>query len=81
MTTTTESAPADEQTVSEAAAEHDIPKRSLHRAIERGQIPARRIGNLFVIDRQAARLYGDVYKARRALDAYTGRTTSEADGE
>lgn len=68
---------ATELTVSEAAAAHDIPKRSLHRAIERGQIPAHKIGPIFVVDPEAARLYGEVFKARRALDAYTGRTDED----
>ncbi|ABE67291.1 excise [Mycobacterium phage Jolene] len=72
---------AAELTVSEAAAAHDIPKRSLHRAIERGQIPARRVGPLFLVDAEAARLYGEVFKARRALDAYTGRTGSDNDSD
>lgn len=35
---------------------------------------------MFVVDAEAARLYGEVFKARRALDAYTGRT-SDADSE
>lgn len=80
MTSTPTETPATELTVSEAAATHDIPKRSLHRAIERGQVPARRIGPLFVVDAEAARLYGDVFKARRALDAYTGRA-GDSDSE
>lgn len=71
--TTTAPTPSDELTVSQAAEQFEIPKRSLHRAIERGMVPARKIGNLFVVDPEAARLYGDVFRARRALDAYTGR--------
>lgn len=74
--TPTDTPPA-ELTVSEAAAAHDIPKRSLHRAIERGQVPARKIGPMFIVDAEAARLYGAVFAARRALDAYTGRTDTD----
>ncbi|GFG65781.1 hypothetical protein MKUB_32710 [Mycobacterium kubicae] len=73
MTPTETPAPPTEGTVTEASNAFDIPKRSLHRAIERGMIPARKIGPLFVVDMEAARLYGEVFKARRALDAYTGR--------
>lgn len=80
MTTPTET-PTDELTVTEAAEKHDIPRRSLQKAIERGQVPARKIGPLFIVDAEAARLYGEVFKARRALDAYTGRAGSDADPE
>jgi hypothetical protein len=73
MTSTKPPAPPSELTVTEAAEKFDIPKRSLHQAIRRGLVPARRLGPIFVIDPEAARLYGDVFKARRALDAYTGR--------
>lgn len=76
---TTTDTPAAELTVTEAAATHDIPKRSLHRAIERGQVPARKIGPMFVVDAEAARLYGAVFAARRALDAYTGRVERDDD--
>ena len=64
-------------TVAEASAEYDIPLRSLHRAIERGQVPAQKVGPIYLVDREAARLYGEVFKARRALDAYTGRNSSD----
>lgn len=74
MTTTDTAAPPHEMTVTEAAAAHDIPKRALHQAIARGQVPARRIGPLYVVDAEAARLYGEVFKARRAFNAYTGQT-------
>ena len=70
-------APAAELTVSEAAAAYDIPKRSLHRAIERGIVPARKIGPMFIVDAEAARLYGAKFAAVRALNAYTGRTDTD----
>ncbi len=66
-------------TASEASAEFDIPLRSLHRAIARGQVPARKVGPIYLVDREAARLYGEVFKARRALDAYTGRNSADDD--
>lgn len=68
-----------ELTVSEAVDAHGIPKRSLHRAIERGQVPARRVGPIFLVDAKAAELYGAVFAARRALDAYTGRNSADDD--
>lgn len=74
---TTTDTPTDELTVSEACAAHDIPKRSLHRAIERGQVPARKIGPMFLVDAEGARLYGAIFAARRALNAYTGRTDED----
>ncbi|MCV7226101.1 hypothetical protein [Mycolicibacterium komossense] len=68
---------ATELTVSEAVAAHEIPKRSLHRAIERGQVPARKIGPMFLVDAEAARLYGAIFAARRALAAYTGQADED----
>ena len=68
-----------ELTVSEAAETHKIPKRSLHRAIDRGLVPARKVGPIFLVDAKAAELYGAVFAARRALDAYTGRNSSDDD--
>lgn len=76
MTTSTD-APPKELTVSEAAETYDIPKRSLHQAIGRGQVPARKIGPMYLVDAEAARLYGEVFKARNAFNAYTGRTSDE----
>lgn len=78
MTTTPTEAPT-ELTVTEAADKYGIEKRSLHKAIERGQIPARKIGPLYIVDAEAARLYGEIFKARRALDTYTGRTSTDAE--
>lgn len=66
-------------TAAEASAEYDIPHRSLQRAITRGLVPARKVGPIYLVDREAARLYGEIFKARRALDAYTGRNSSDDD--
>jgi hypothetical protein len=65
-------------TLTEAAEINDVPRRSVARAAERGQIPSERIGNFIVVDAEAARLYGEVHKARRVLDEYTGRASAEA---
>lgn len=46
-----------EITISQGAETYDIPRRSLSRAAERGQIPYRRIGSLYVLDAEAVRLY------------------------
>lgn len=78
--TPTDAPPATELTVAEVAEKYEVPKRSLLQAIARGQVPARKVGTLYLVDPEAARLFGEVYKARRALDAYTGRTT-DSDAE
>lgn len=75
--TDTASPVVEELTVSEAADKYEIPKRALHQAVSRGQVPARKIGPIYVVDAEAARLYGAVFAARRALDAYTGRTDTD----
>lgn len=75
--TPTPTEPRTELTVSEAAAAHGINPRSLHRAIERGQVPARKIGPMYLVDGEAARLYGEIFKARRALDEYTGNSSDD----
>lgn len=79
MTPTPTETAKTELTVSEAAAAYKIPLRSLHRAIERGQVPARKIGPIYLVDAKAAELYGAVFAARRALDAYTGRNSADDD--
>ena len=79
LTPTETPAPPTELTTTEAAERYQIPARSLQRAIQRGQVPARKIGPLYVIDAEAARLYGEVFKARRALTAYTGRGDNDDD--
>lgn len=71
--------PTNELTVTEAAEKFEIPKRALHRAIERGTVPARKVGPIFVVDAEAARLYGAKFAAVRALNAYTGRGNPEDD--
>lgn len=78
--TDTTAAPPTELTVAEVAEKYGVNKRSLLQAIYRGQVPARKVGTLYLVDAEAARLYGEVYKARRALDAYTGYTT-DSDAE
>lgn len=85
MTPTDTEAPAGADTlpptVAEASAKYDIPLRSLHRAVARGLVPARKVGPIYLVDDKAAELYGEIFKARRALDAYTGRNSSDDDDE
>lgn len=79
MTSTAPPAPPAEITVTEAADRYGIKKRALQGAIRRGQVPARKVGPVFVLDPEAARLYGEVFKARRAFNAYVGRDDSDDD--
>lgn len=64
-----------ELTVAEAAEKYGISKRSIARAAERGLIPHRRMGVLYVLDAEAVRLYAAVHEARRALDEYVSSET------
>ncbi len=80
MTTSTTDTPT-ELTVTEATEKFGIQPRALHQAIRRKQVPARKVGPIYLVDAEAARLYGEVFKARRELDAYTGRTDAETDSE
>lgn len=57
-------------TITEAAEINEVPRTSVAKAAQRGQIPFERIGNLMVVDAEAARLYAEVHNARRKLDEY-----------
>lgn len=64
-------------TISEAAEKYPhIPRRSISAAAERGQIPARRVGRMFLLDAEGVRLYARIFDARRELDKYV--TTAQA---
>ncbi|WP_064285524.1 helix-turn-helix domain-containing protein, partial [Mycolicibacterium iranicum] len=65
-----------ELTITQAAETFGVPRRSIARAAERGQIPSDRIGNLVVVDREAVRLYAAVFEARRRLDEYVTATAA-----
>lgn len=69
--------PANELTIAEAAEKFDVVRRSLQRAVERGKIPARKIGNLYVVDLEAVRLFAEIAKAKRALAEYTGQAEDD----
>jgi len=70
--------PASEITVTDASDTYGIGKRTLHRAVERGDIPSRRIGNLYLLDPEAVRLYAEIHKARRALADYLAGVEAKA---
>ncbi|QFG06036.1 recombination directionality factor [Mycobacterium phage Mercurio] len=69
--------PPTEATIAEAAEKFGIVRRSLQRAVERGKIPARKIGNLYVVDLEAVRLFAEIAKAKRALADYTGQAADD----
>lgn len=71
--TTTETPPAEELTIADAAKRYDVNRRTLQRATERGTIPARKIANVYMVDAKAVELFGVVVRAREALAAYTGK--------
>jgi excisionase family DNA binding protein len=69
---------ASEITVTDASDIYGIGKRTLHRAVERGDIPSRRIGNIYLLDPEAVRLYAEIHKARRALADYLASLDAKA---
>ena len=69
--------PAHELTITEAAEKFDVVRRSLQRAVERGKIPARKIGHLYVVDAEAVRLFAEIAKAKRALAEHTGQAEDD----
>ena len=69
--------PANELTIAEAAEKFDVVRRSLQRAVERGKIPARKIGHLYVVDAEAVRLFAEIAKAKRALAEHTGQAEDD----
>lgn len=66
-----------ELTIAEAAEKYGVNRRTLQRATERGRIPSRKIANVYVVDAEAVRLFGEIVKAREALSAYTGRPVDD----
>lgn len=69
--------PPTEATIAEAAEKYGVVRRSLQRAVERGKIPARKIGNLYLVDCEAVRLFAAIADAKRALAEYTGQAADD----
>jgi excisionase family DNA binding protein len=67
-----------EITVTQAAEKYGVSNRSIQRAVERGDIPARRIGNLYLLDAEGVRLYAAVHDARRKLADYVADAAAKA---
>jgi len=57
--------PGEELTARQAAAEFDVPQRVFQYAAQRGVIRHRRIGNVYLLDRQGCRDYALAYRSRR----------------
>jgi hypothetical protein len=74
MTTNTEQ---NELTIAAAAEKYGVNRRTLQRATERGTIPSRKIANVYVVDAEAVRLFGEIVKARAALAEYTGTAADD----
>lgn len=67
--------PVEELTIAEAAERYGVNRRTLQKATERGDIPARKLAGAYLVDTEAVRLFAAIKKARTALGDYlTSRT-------